>query len=153
VNVGPAATPIVFGLLFAFAAVGCRCGSDRPKFIYRLDRETKGWVVIVLDRPGAPALRDAGGNAFTVDIPKSGVVVTSTKAQVGIARDEFWIRNPSGQDEPLQESSVHAEHIGWTRKGDGKPMEYDIFFIGTEAELKAAEPEEAFVARVYASLE
>lgn len=87
-----------------------------------------------------------------IDVPKSGVVATSTKSPVGYARDTFVLRYPDGYEAPLPSDSIRANHVGTSTWGDSKPMECEVFFIGTRAELEAAEKQDDVLSRVRAML-
>lgn len=119
--------------------------------VYRLDSETHGWVAIVFNRPEAPPL-PLQGDDLVIDVPRSGVVSTSTKSPVGYARDKFLVRHPDGREEPLSFDAIRANHVGTSTWGDGKPMEHEVFFLGTKAELEAAETQDEMLARVHAAL-
>jgi hypothetical protein len=135
--------------LLVVAVVACR--TKRPGMVYRLDGETRGWVVIVFNRPEAPPLPMQDGRHI-VDVPRSGVAITGTQSPVGYARDTFLVRQPDGREAPLPLDSIRANHVGATTLGDGKPMEHEVFFVGSRGELEVAEKEDAVLSRVYAML-
>jgi hypothetical protein len=120
--------------------------------IYQLDADLKGWVVIVFSHDGAAPLTKVGDDAYLVTVPRSGVLMTSTQMEAGRATDRFIVRNPNRTETPMPATRLRANQTGWERKGDGKPMEYEVFFVGSEDELRAAEPSERVVSRVYESL-
>ena len=140
---------IVALALVLLVSVACR--TKRPPLVYRLDSETRGWVAIVFNRPEAPPLPEQGG-AFFIDVPKSGVVSTSAKSPVGYARDAFLVRYPDGREVPLSMDAIRANHVGHSTWEDGKTIEYEVFFVGTRAELDAAETQDDMLTRVRASL-
>lgn len=150
-GVWPGGRRAVAGLVcLTLLVVACR--TKRPGMVYRLDSETRGWVVIVFNRPEAPALPVQDGRLI-IDVPPSGVAITSTKSPVGSARsDEFRVLRPDGREAPLPLESIRANHVGATSIGDGRPMEHEVFFVGTRAELEAAEKEDDVLSRVYALL-
>lgn len=134
----------------ALLVVACR--TKRPGMVYRLDSETRGWVVIVFNRPEAPPLTTQNGRLI-IDVPRSGVAITSTTSPVGVSRDdEFLVRHPDGREAPLPLDSIRANHVGALTVGDGKRMEHEVFFVGTRAELQVAEKEDDVLTRVYAML-
>lgn len=128
------------------------CRAKRPGIVYRLDSETRGWVVIVFNRPEAPPLPIEDGRLI-IDVPKAGVAITGTKSPVGYARDKFLVRQPDGREAPLPFDSIRANHVGATTVGDGKPMEHEVFFVGSRGELEAAEKEDDVLSRVYEKLQ
>ena len=119
--------------------------------VYRLDSETRGWVVLVFNRPEAPPLPMQDGRLI-VDVPRSGVASTSTKSPVGYGQDSFRIRYPDGRESLLPRDSIRANHVGTSTWGDGKPMEHEMFFLGTRAELEAAEKQDDVLSRVRSML-
>jgi hypothetical protein len=141
----------------AFAAVAvalllvAACRTKRQSKIYRLDSETRGWVVIVFNQPKAPPL-PTQGDALLLDVPKSGLLFTSTKSQDGYARDKFLVRYPDGREAPLPFDDLRAHHVGVSTWEDGKPIDSEMFFLGTRAELEAAEKDDKALARARAAL-
>lgn len=135
--------------LCALAAAGCR--TKRQSALYRFDSETRGWVVIVFNQPKAPPL-PMQGDALLLDVPRSGLLSTSTKSPVGYARDAFLVRYPDGSDKPLPPDSIRANHVGTSTLGDGKPLEFETMFLGSEAELRAGESEERALSRARTTL-
>jgi hypothetical protein len=127
------------------------CRTKRPGTVYRLDSETRGWVVIVFNRPEAPPLPMLDGRLL-IDVPKSGVAVTSTKSPVGYGQDVFRIRYPDGRESLLPSDSIRANHVGTLTRGEGKRIEHEMFFVGSRAELSAAEKDLDVLRRVYATL-
>jgi len=140
---------IALGALVATLVVACR--HSRPSHIYRLDSETRGWVVIVFNRAEAAPL-PRQGDALLIDVPKSGVLVTSTPSPVGAAKDAVLVHHPDGHEEQRAWDTIQAQHAGALTRGAGKPMEYESFFLGSPAELAAAETEDQALARVHATL-
>jgi hypothetical protein len=139
-----ACVAVAFAML-AFAA----CRTKRPSIVYRLDSETRGWVVIVYSRPEAPPLPKQG-DAFLIEVPKSGVVSTSTKSPVGSASDTFLVRYPDNREEPLPSDAIQTHHLGRTMWENGKWLEHETFFLGTRAELDSAETEDQALSRIRA---
>jgi hypothetical protein len=127
------------------------CRTKRPGTVYRLDSETRGWVVIVFNRPEAPPLPMLDGRLL-IDVPRSGVAVTSTKSPVGYGQDVFRIRYPDGREAPLSFDSIRSNNVGTLTLGDGKRIEHEVFFVGTRDELLATEKEVDVLTRVYATL-
>jgi hypothetical protein len=137
-------------LIWCVHALGCE--HHRDSLLYRLDSETRGWVVVVFNHTGAAPLARLDDGSYLVPIPKSGVITTSTNLADGRAADRFIIRHSTGEEEALSATSLRANQTGWERRVDGKPMEYEVFFIGSDDELRAAEPSEAVVSRIFSSL-
>jgi hypothetical protein len=93
------------------------------------------------------------GDAFLVEVPKSGVVSTSTKSPAGTAHDTYLVRDPDGRERPLPDGSIRVHHLGGSKRGDGEWMEYEAFFLGSQAELDAAETEDQVLERVRVALQ
>jgi hypothetical protein len=149
-GVGPGwARALVGAACLTLLVVACR--TKRPGKIYRLDSETRGWVVIVFNRPEAPPLPMLDGRLL-IDVPKSGVAVTSTKSPVGYGQDVFRIRYPDGRESLLDYDSIRAHTVGTSQRGDAKRIEIEVFFVGTRAELASAEKKDDVVSRVHTML-
>jgi hypothetical protein len=127
------------------------CRTKRQRMIYRLESETRGWVVIVFNQPKAPPL-PTQGDALLLDVPKSGLLFTSTKSPVGYARDKHLVRYPDGREVPLPLDDIQANSVGASTWEDGRLIEFEIFFLGTRAELEAAEKDDKALARARAAL-
>ena len=142
-------TALPFMLLLCAAA--CDRGAKRPDLIYRVDAAVRGWVVIVFDQPAAPALPMAG-DACVIDVPRSGVLVTSTRQWVGRGHDIFRTRGDDGREAVLSSDLVRAHRTG-VRTAEGRSIDYELFFIGTKAELEAAESDDAALSRALANVQ
>lgn len=139
-------------LVFAWLAwAACDRGGARPDLVYRFDAGTRGWVVIVFDRPEAQPLPKLG-DAYLMDVPRSGVLVTSTRQWVGRGRDVFRRRDASGRESPVSPELIRAHRTGVRKTDGGTPIEYEVFFVGTEAELGVAESDGAALSRALATL-
>lgn len=140
----------ILTLVWCGHALGCE--RHREPLVYQLDGETRGWVVVVFNHTGAAPLARTNNGSYLVPIPKSRVFTTSTKLKAGRAADRFIIRDSTGKEEALSATNVRANQTGWERRGEGTPVEYEVFFIGSEDELRASEPSEVAVARIFGSL-
>lgn len=149
------ARPSRFGVLIAVLFVALSfvaCRTKRPSIVYRLDSGVRGWVVIVFNRPEAAPLPMQGG-AFVIDVPSSGVVSTSTKPPIGSASDRFVIHGADGRERPLPADSIQAHHLARSKRGDDDWIDFETFFFGSRAEMRAAESEDHALARARALLQ
>lgn len=134
--------------VIAVMAALVACERSRSPSEYRVPASYRGWVVTVYSAESHPPLRTVAGY-LVHDIPADGVLLTSSRAQYGWAADRFVMISDDGKAVPMaQDSSVRVQfHATGSGFGD---CEVGYFFIGTDAEFRAAEPVDSALERACA---
>jgi hypothetical protein len=123
--------------------------TSRMPYTYVVPENFRGWVRVVHYVQGAPALAVVHGRYY-VEVPASGIVVTSTGIEEGYAIDKFFARSgraaislPLGAENKgtglIWANGIHTDEDienGLTRI-EGR------FFVGSFAEFERTPPPEA----------
>lgn len=131
---------VLLAVVLAVGALGGALGWFSPPVRYEIPADVKGWVVVDYGRPDcAPLTRD--GLTYVVVIAKGNRTCTSTEIPRGWKLARF-LRVDGNHKTELASSGDTAARMIWawaTHELVDKPNSTrEIFFVGSEAELKAA---------------
>lgn len=117
------------------------CSEKRTPVAYLIPAGYRGWVEIDFERPDCPSIPLEKGK-LEFQISTEGTSCTSSEFEKGWARDEYY---------SVGASRTRLGLTGWSEGGDIwggmyrveesvglPPRKYFRFFVGTEAEYKAA---------------
>ncbi len=124
--------PVPF-ILLCLMLLGCK--QHRPAGVREFPDGFRGWAVIVWGVPGYPPIpldHDKLIERFSAD----GIIITSTKQQMGWAHDEYYFLDAAG-NRLASHPRIASEGTGGMEQGS-QSMDYYLVFVGTEAELDAA---------------
>jgi hypothetical protein len=121
---------------------GCH-NKKRTPTRYLISEGYKGWVKVHYQVNGTPPLLMAQGH-YVVSVPPDGLVTTSSPQETGWAQDEYFYKS-EGSLTPLSITASGGGGMIWGNVNqwggeqiDGQGGPTSMFFVGTEAEYRAA---------------
>jgi hypothetical protein len=125
------------------------CGQHRNAEVREFPDGFHGWAVIVWSVSGYPQLPTDHGKLIE-QFPTDGVIITSSKQQLGWAHDEAYFVDATGHRLPSLPNTPFGA-VGNIQQ-DGRSMDYFQQFVGTEAELKAAPIDAPQIQKLFSKL-
>lgn len=129
-------------LLAFFLAMPLLSGCEtRPREIYEIPENFRGWVTVEYENPSCSALV-VRENRVLLTVSHAGLVCTSSRFVEGEARDEYYL---------VGQARARIERGDWGRGGmvwggeysvtrgvDGRVSKTHRFFVGLEEDFKKA---------------
>jgi hypothetical protein len=133
---------LTFVCVIAFTA----CEARRTACVYEVPEGFTGWVFIEFENDGCPPLQNKDGK-LVFHLGKDGRLCTSSKMEVGWAKDEYYYvgnsRTVISGTAPGGGGLVWGGGNGTVQNAGKKKKVFEIFFIGNEDQFNRApkEPE------------
>lgn len=136
------ATSYILAVVFCFILLS-GCEQSRPAEVIEVPRGFRGWVLIAWGVAGYPELPRDGRKLIEL-IPGSGVLITSSKQNFGVAADEFHVVDSSGRQIANTGNVFYYYAVTGSKGTDPHALQFTEFFVGTPADAEAeknGEPE------------
>lgn len=133
---------LLFTLIIVCFAAGAiillSISEDKTTHKYMLPDGFTGWVEIIYEQPGYPALKTEG-NTYIYNIPESGKLLTSTQNITGPMAFNYIDRNGKLIEFPKHIPMIHGVNTSSGSSSSGEIFPQKVtFFVGTEDEWREA---------------
>lgn len=141
-----------FTILSIILSLALGCKENRTPKIHYIPEGFTGPLIVVYEEEGFPKLNIID-EAYQLNFPPNGIIITSSSAEYGWAKDRYFYIQKNGLkkeiDSYFSEEGISIQGGGMgSVMNDGKEYSYSEIFIGTKAEYEQAQIKDNLFERI-----